>query len=495
VYGAERGGELTYSLPGGPLPLDPVLPPPPVPPIPKPPAPGGPPLEGWQQMLSPVLPGQGGPGTAARTDTGAGGTVDASRANSLFGHNDIQHDLNTLRQQLVAIGPAAYTAEGKQQILTLLQAFLDAAGTRLQTSDANVQAEVAKIQRFVNELNGKRPPARPPAPPEPPKPPPSPEDSARRYNDTQRAADQALVDRAHAAGRDSYLPSMSGRPGYMTEEEAAAAARLRDYNTITNPNSHIAIHGGQDARNLAGERLNDYNQSRFIGPLTMDRVTGLDARQRALMRMRLQHDLENGNLSWHQQPMVPDDATRLLDQREANGRVNIIESLKDELERLGLSPGAANQVAESYEHGLVPPFEHLDAIEAAGKPFTAGERAMDNASDLLDHGRHWQPDVNAYTLEDIDILKRTAKRLGYVGTAVDLGTAVYELLEGKEPGEVLAKAVGGWAGALALGELGAYGGAYVGGPYGAFFGALILGTIGGLGGDAAGKEVYQWLTR
>jgi hypothetical protein len=279
----------------------------------------------------------------------------------------------------------------------------------------------------------------------------------------------------------------------MTEEEAAAAARLRDYNTITNPNSHIAIVGGQDARNGAAERLNDYNQSRFIGPLPMDRVTGLDARERALGRMQLQHDLENGNLSWHQQPMVPDDATRLLDQVEANGRANVIARLKDELQRLGMSPEAANQVAESYQHGVVPPFEYLDAIEAGGKPFGAGERALDNASDLLDHGRHWQPDVNAYTLEDIDILKQTAKRLGYVGTAVDLGTAAYELLEGKDPGEVLAKGVGGWAGAMALGELGAEGGAAVGGPYGAFFGALILGTIGGLGGDELGKQTYQWL--
>ncbi len=451
-------------------------------------------------MLSPVLPPAvpggptGGPGTAARTDTGAGGVVDSSGVNSLFGHNDIQHDLSTLRQQLVAIGPAAYTAEGKQQILALLQAFLNAAGTRLQTSDANVQAEVAKIQRLVNELTGKKPPPKPQAPPEPPKPPPPPEESARRYGDTQRAADQALVDRAHAAGRDAYLPSMSGQPGYMTEEEAAAAARLRDYNTITNPNSHIAIVGGQDARNGAGERLNDYNQSRFIGPLPMDRVMGGDARDRALARMKLQHDLENGNLSWHQQPMVPDDATRLLDQVEANDRANVLAGLRDELRRLGMSPEAANQVAESYEHGLVPPFEGLDAIEAGGKPFGAGERALDNASDLLDHGRHWQPDVNAFTLEDIDILKQTAKRLGYVGTAVDLGTAAYELLEGKDPGEVLAKGVGGWAGAMALGELGAEGGAAVGGPYGAFFGALILGTIGGLGGDAAGKQAYQWLT-
>jgi hypothetical protein len=121
-----RGNGLNHPIP---IPLDPV---------PKPPPPE-PSLPGWQDMLSPWPDGvPGGPGTAARTDSGAGGAVDASGANSLFGHDDIQHDLNTLRQQLVTMGITAYTPEGKQQILTLLQAFLNAAGTRLQTSDANV---------------------------------------------------------------------------------------------------------------------------------------------------------------------------------------------------------------------------------------------------------------------------------------------------------------------------------------------------------------------
>lgn len=452
-------------------------------------------MEGWQQMLSPVpavgLPG--GPGTAARTDTGAGGVVDSSGVNSLFGHNDIQHDLNTLRQQIVAVGPAAYTAEGKQQILTLLQTFLNAAGTRLQTSDANVQAEVAKIQRFVDQLTAKKPPPKPPAPPEPPKPPPPPEDSARRYSDTQRAADQALVDRAHAAGRNAYLPSMSGQPGYMTEEEAAAEARLRDYNTITNPNSHIAIQGGDDARKYAGERLNDYNQSRFIGPLPVDPVMGGDARDRALARMRLQQDLENGNLSWHQQPMVPDEATPLLDRVEANDRANVLTRLQEELVRCGMSPEAAQQIADGYAHGVLPK-EYVDAAAGAGKVFDAGKDAFEQYSELVPTGRHWAPGV-AFSPEDIEALNKIGSRFGLAGSALALGTGLYEWLgEGKNPGEVLSKAAGGWAGAWGGGWAGGEAGGFVFGPPGAFVGALVGGTAGAFGGDWLGEHGFKWLT-
>ncbi len=517
---------MNQPIHGTPIPLDPV-------PVPAPPVP---PLEGWQAMLAPGrLPGvpgnatpidtsddlfgvqpplqpkpapsvpplpapqappgfAGGPGTAAQTDTGAGGVVGASGVNSLFGHNDIQLDIDALRQQLVAVGPAAYTAEGQQQILMLLQAFLNAAGARLETSDANVKAQVAQIQRLANELAASMPPP-PQATPETPKPPPPPEESARRYDQLQRAADQALVDRAHAAGRTYYIANNVGYPGCMYDEEAAAAARLRDYETITDPKSWKALAGGQDARNLAGERLNDFNQSRFMGPPPIDRVLGIDTRTLALRRMGLQSVLEDGTLTWRQGPMLADDATRLVDQGEATDRANIIAGLKDQLGRVGLSPAAVYEITQSYQHGLVPPFEYLDAIEAGGKPFGAAERALDRASDLLDQGRDWQPEVGAYTLEDIEILKNTAKAVGRVGTAVDLLTGVYELLEGKPAGEVLAKGVGGWAGmgagALGGGEFGAW----VGGPYGAFFGALLGGTAGALGGDAFGKWAYQSITR
>lgn len=90
------------------------------------------------------------------------------------------------------------------------------------------------------------------------------DEAARRYAETQRAADQALVDQANREGRTNYLPGMAGRPGYMTDEQAAAAARLRDYQTLTDPNSHIALHGGQDARKFAGQRLNDFNTSKIV---------------------------------------------------------------------------------------------------------------------------------------------------------------------------------------------------------------------------------------
>jgi len=99
--------------------------------------------------------------------------------------------------------------------------------------------------------------------------------------------------------------------------------------------------------------------------------------------------------------------------------------------------------------------------------------------------------VNALTPEDIEVLKKVAHGIGWPGTALEAGTALYELAEGKPAGEIAAKAAGGWAGAASLGWLGAEGGAAIRGPPGAFIGALILGTIGGLGGDELGKQGYE----
>lgn len=154
------------------------------------------------------------------------------------------------------------------------------------TSDANVKAQVAQLQRVADELRPRMPPP-PQAVPETPKSPPPPEELARSCDQLQRAADQAVVDRARAAGRTHYLPNNVGYPGCMYPDEAAAAARLRDYTTITDPKSWMALGDGQDALKHAGERLNDFSQSRFMGRLPIDRVMGGDARTRALARMSI----------------------------------------------------------------------------------------------------------------------------------------------------------------------------------------------------------------
>jgi hypothetical protein len=287
---------------------------------------------------------------------------------------------------------------------------------------------------------------------------------------------------------------MAGRPGYMTEEEADAAARLRDYTTLTDPNSHIAVVGGLDARKFAGQRLNDFNTSKLVGPLPADTVLGGDARSQAQSRLQLQRDLENGNLSWSQQPMTPDEATRVMNQVEVTDRTNVLNRLQQQLVRGGLSPQAAQQVAEGYAHGVLPS-QYVDAAAAAGKVFDGGKSGFGVYSGLVPTGQHWAPGV-AFSPEDIDALKRVGSRFGYAGSALALGTGLYEWLgEGKDPAEVLSKAAGGWAGAWGGAELGGEAGAFVGGPPGAFIGAL-LGSVGGaFGGDWLGQHGYKWLTR
>ena len=98
--------------------------------------------------------------------------------------------------------------------------------------------------------------------------------AAEPYDETQRAADEALVN--------------SGGP--MTPEMQAAAARLRDFGTVNDPNANPY------AKQYAGERLGDYNMSRFVGPLPVDPVLGTDARQQAQSRLEFQQKLEAGLL-------------------------------------------------------------------------------------------------------------------------------------------------------------------------------------------------------
>lgn len=379
------------------------------------------------------------------------------------------------------------------------------AAAALQAQDSANAARISAVQpppapppprisapqiQAVDRTWKKDPPPPPGAPPGPPKPPADDPaaDAARRYAQTRRPSDQAVVDKADKEGRNSYLPSMAGQPGYMSREESDAADRLRDYNTVTNPASSA------EARRLAGKRLDDYNQSTLVGPLTKDTVLGADSRSRAQARLQLQHDLENGNTSLDVPHfMTPDQATQLVDSMEATDRANVLARLQQQLQAAGMSPAGAAQVVDGYAHGVIPN-DYIDAASAAGKPFDAGKDALSDATNLLDHGRHWAPEVGAFSPEDIATLKRVAGRLGWPGTALTLGTGLYEWLgAGKSPLEIGAQAAGGAGGVWAGVETGGPLGAAIAGPPGAFLGALLLGTAGGLGGDWMGGHIYQWL--
>jgi hypothetical protein len=323
----------------------------------------------------------------------------------------------------------------------------------------------------------------------------APREVAQRYDQSgQRARDQATVDQANAAGRRSSS-SMTGEPGYMTNEEADAAARLSDYQAIIDPAHSYTrtahAHGDHRPTRLAGQRLDDYLTSTSAGPVPKDVVLGGDARTRAEARIELRRNLESGNLSWHQQPMTPDDATQLIDQMEASDRSNTLTKLQQQLQESGMTPQGASEVVEGMSHGIVPK-ELVDGAAVAGKPIAGGAEAFDRLGEALPTGRHWQPGV-AFAAEDVEALKTIGGKLGWAGNAIDLGVGLYEWQHGAPLGEVLSKSAGGMAGAWTLGAIGAEGGAAVAGPPGAFVGALIFGTAGAFGGEQAGTA-YEWLT-
>ena len=324
----------------------------------------------------------------------------------------------------------------------------------------------------------------------------APMEIAQRYEQSgQRARDQELVDKARAEGRTGfYLANASSGPGTgsMTQKEGEALARLRDYTTITDP-AHDYRHSldeRDEASQLAGQRLDDYMVANSTGPVPKDPVLGGDARTRAQARLQLQHDIENGQLSWHQNHTFPDEATQLMNELEARDRAQAIAGLQNQLQAAGMSEAGAVHAADSMSRGIIPP-ELVEGASAAGKPIAAGERAFNLYADRVPVD-DWKPNVNPYSAGDVEALRNIGGKLGVAGNIIDIGVGVYELNHGAPFGEVAAKTGGGMAGAWALGALGAQGGAVVAGPPGAFLGALVLGTVGGVWGEDAGERVYEW---
>lgn len=292
---------------------------------------------------------------------------------------------------------------------------------------------------------------------------------AENYEQFYLAADEATV---RAANADS-------------PEVQAAAARLRDYNTITDPATSA------EARRLAGERLNDYRMSNFVGPLPVNGVTGEDARERARARLECQQLLERRGVLTGRH-VTPDQVTQSLDTVELEVEAMIVERTKAQLQRAGMSSEGANQFVEAVRHGTLPK-EYVDAISAGGKVLDSSQDALNKYAEKVPTGRHWLPDI-AYTAEDIAVIEKVAKRCGMAGTVIGIGVGVYDIMHGASLLEVGTKAGGALAGAWALGELGAAGGAIVGGPPGALIGGLVLGTLGAFGGERLADSVYKEMT-
>lgn len=244
--------------------------------------------------------------------------------------------------------------------------------------------------------------------------------AAGSYGTTQRDRDQELVD----------------RPGEMTPEKAAAAARLRDYATVTDPAADPA------ARRLAGDRLEDYRMAHFIGPLPMDPVLGGDARSNAANRLDLQRRLESGALHPDLSPMTPDQATRALDDAEVAARAFAINSFANRLRNSGVSSGGVQQAITAIKNGM-PPSEFFNQLSNASGSVGKGLETYGVAGSPVRHSL----DPGAFTKADAEALTKFGKILGRAGTGLDGLLTAMDVVNGKVSLTQGAAEFGGrWAG-------------------------------------------------
>ncbi len=275
---------------------------------------------------------------------------------------------------------------------------------------------------------------------------PSAEDQARgaadRYDEIQRAQDEALVN--------------SGGP--MTPEMQAAAARLRDFGIVNDPNANPY------AKQYAGERLSDYNMSRFVGPLPVDPVLGRDARQLAQSRLEFQQKLEAGLLG--SAPMSPDAATAFLDSSETQARSMVLSRAEQQLREMGLSDSGVLTVMKGLGSLVRQRRHRCRAVRGLG-----GDRQA-RAGRAVQGGR-------GSASRSGESSARSATSLSWSSRASSIPNNDWN------PNEELGKAGGGVLGSM-LGGAGA--GAAVG-SFGGPFTAAGAAVIGGLLGGFAGSDI------
>jgi hypothetical protein len=286
--------------------------------------------------------------------------------------------------------------------------------------------------------------------------------AAGSYGTTQRGRDQELVD----------------SPGEMTPEKAAAAARLRDYATVTDPAAD------PQARRLAGDRLEDYRMAHFIGPLPMDPVLGGDARSNAANRLDLQRRLESGALHPDLPPMTPDQATRALDDAEAAARALAINSFADRLRNNGVSSGGVQQAITAIKNGT-PPREFFNQLSNATSAVGGG---LETRGATLPTGRHTL-DGHVFSKADADALTKVGNDLGHAAIGLDGALSLLDI----KAGEISAQqGIAEFGGRFVGGEAGAWGAglamSFVAAPEIVVPVVVIAGIIGG---SQAGQEIVD----
>ena len=189
-----------------------------------------------------------------------------------------------------------------KQSLTEMTALRDAYGSKLDEAELDMAADGYDTDAIEGAEGEGEPSAQDQA-----------HNAAEKYDATQRAADEALVN----------------SEGPWTAEKQAAAARLRDFATVNDPNANPY------AVQYAGERLDDYNMSKFVGPLPVDPVLGTDARQQARTRLEFQQTTGGGPSRFG---------------ADVAGRG---DGLPRQLRHAGKGDGAQPRRAATQEHGLV----------------------------------------------------------------------------------------------------------------------------------------------
>ncbi|MEX3771313.1 hypothetical protein ABFW14_30905, partial [Mycolicibacterium fortuitum] len=237
----------------------------------------------------------------------------------------------------------------------------------------------------------------------------SPSAAAQQYDKSgQRAKDQALVDKAKAERRTgAYDPNSPGRDGYMTEEEAAAAQRLHDYDSITQPFGARS----PESQHLAGKRLDDFAKTQIIGPLPVDPVFGRDARAQSKARLELIQAIQHGQVPWHTQRTTIDEATRIVDQMQAADRASILAKVRGGLMESGMSPEGATVFVESVAQGGAIPQEVIDAANTSSKVLSGEGHGAMGAARSAPTGGHWGDRV-PWSAQDLEALKSVGKHVG-----------------------------------------------------------------------------------
>lgn len=264
-------------------------------------------------------------------------------------------------------------------------------------------------------------------------------------------------------------------------QSSQVSARMRDMVTATDPNADPTT------RRLAQERLHDLQYSNFMGPLTVDPITGADARQRAAARVQFQQFLESGQAFGGSTPLTPDQATQLLDNWEANGREMILGNFADRLRRAGVSePGIQRAVGE-IRSGTSPAElwrDVGDGLSWYGSALGGGAEAHGGA---IPNGRHWAPDVPRWSESDAKALEAFGRKLTVAGVGLDAIITSYDIANGAPAGPAVAelggRTVGGILGGMAAG---AAWGSLVGPE-----GTLIVGLLGGIAGATLGEDAVK----